>query len=151
MEKVLIEMIFKGVLPTLNLNFLKNLLLDAKEIRFNDPEVSGKDCFEDVLDVFHSNDYVDFVVTTDKLDINGEIVPKVFINLGLDGEKMELLFYFNLQDLNKNSLAESLDYLKNWADNFKSYYEFDQFICQMDNANEDEYYFDDQGRGPLYG
>ncbi|SMP29221.1 hypothetical protein SAMN06264346_11188 [Chryseobacterium profundimaris] len=44
----------------------------------------------------------------------------------------------------------NLDYVKIWTKEFQKNYNFEYYICQMDNANEEEYYFDSNGTGQLY-
>ena len=44
----------------------------------------------------------------------------------------------------------NIDYLKNWMQGFQHKYSFRYFICQMDNAGKDEYYFDSNRIGKIY-
>lgn len=44
----------------------------------------------------------------------------------------------------------NIDYLKNWTKEFQRRYSFEYFICQIDNAAKDEYYFDSNGIAKLY-
>jgi hypothetical protein len=149
-SSTLIEIIFMGVFSTLNHGFLSKLLSEAKEIRFNAPEFLSPHTFEEVVSIFRANTYVDLVITTDKLDINGKIVKNVFINVGRNDGDFELLFYFDIKDLNGSNYKLNIDHLKTWADTFLDNYNFNYFICQMDNAGDEEYYFDSNGMGPLY-
>jgi len=147
---IVLDIIFKGKFSTTNFNFLKELLVKANEVRFNSPETLVVDTYETVVEVFHSNSYADLVITTDSLVINEVNVPHVFINLTRDGNEVELLFYFDLKDLGIDSYKNKFDTLKNWTLAFNATYGFDYFVCQMDNGNEEEYYFDSNGPGPLY-
>ncbi|PUV21078.1 MULTISPECIES: hypothetical protein [Sphingobacterium] len=146
----LIEIIFKGVFSTLNISFLSELLFGAKEIRFNLPELSSSYELETIIKIFNLNSYVDLVITTDKLNVNGRDVKNVFVNIGRNDDDFDLLFYFDIKDLDGNNYKLKVDHLKTWANNFCDRYNFNYFIGQMDNANDEEYYFDSNGIGPLY-
>ncbi|MBO9620564.1 MAG: hypothetical protein J7539_16185 [Niabella sp.] len=147
---LLIEIIFKGVLSSVNFNFLKDLVMRAKELYFNSPEISSVKTFDEVIEILNANAYIDLVLNTDELKIYNKDVPKVFINLGRNYNDIELLFFFDLQDLNDLTVKESVDCLMDWTTEFKNNYKFDYFICRADNAGDGEYYFDSQGTGSLY-
>lgn len=132
------------------MSFLDEILADCKEGRFNSPEAFVSSNYNEILKVFEKNSYVDFVVTTDKLNINGQIVKNVFINLGLDSDELELLFFFDTKDLKDLNFKEGIDFLRIWARNFQDKYGFEYVLCQIDNGSEQEYYFDNNGLGPLY-
>ena len=146
----LIEIIFRGVLPSINLDFLKGVFLKAKELYFNSPEISSVNTFDEAVEIINSNAYIDLAINTDELSIYGKNVPKVFINLGRNNDEIEILFFFDLKDLCEPSIKESIDFLEKWALEFKNEHKFDYFICQTDNANKEEYYFDSHGKGKLY-
>jgi hypothetical protein len=147
---LLIEIIFRGKSLITDFSFLIRFLKSCGEVRFNFPEVTISTNYEDIIKIFKSNSYVDFVITINELDILGRIVPNVFINLGLDDGKVELLFFLDLKDLSKTGHREGIDLLKDWAYEFKTKYRFDTVVCQMDSGNSREYYFDENGFGPLY-
>lgn len=147
---MLIEVIFKGVFSTLNFSFLGDLFIKAKEVRFNDPEIDLVKDFEKMTAIINSNDYFDLVINTDFFSVSRITVPKVFINLSRNKEEVEILFFFDLEDLRETDLKKSLDYLKKWVQEFQNKFGFEYFICQIDNANDDEYYFDIKGFGKLY-
>ncbi|MET3878792.1 hypothetical protein [Chitinophaga sp. OAE865] len=147
---MLIDVIFRGLLPALDLSFLKKLLTDAREVHFNFPENRLIKTFEEIIGVIRSNSYVDLAISTDCLDMEGKIVPKVFINLGRDNNDIEILFFFDLRDLNEATPGKNIDYLRKWMSEMKRKYHFQYFICQDDNAGEDAYYFDSNGIGRLY-
>jgi hypothetical protein len=146
----LMDIIFRGEYATLNLNFLKELLLKAKEVRFSYPEISTPDTYDGFMEVFHSNSYADLAIITDHLEINNVIVPHVFINLTRDENEFELLFYFDIRDYGNGTHREKLDELEKWARSYSADYGFNYFVCQINNANLEEYYFDSEGHGPLY-
>ncbi|KMQ59943.1 hypothetical protein ACM46_16930 [Chryseobacterium angstadtii] len=145
-----IEIIFKGLFSVSNFNLLKKLLLNAKEVRFNDPEINSVNGFDEVIKIINSNTYFDLVINTDHLEIKEKIVPRVFINLGRNNDEIEMLFFFDLKDLNESNFKISIDYLRDWAEEFQKKYSFKYFICQPDNADQYEYYFDINGQGSLY-
>lgn len=147
---MLIEVICKGLFSALNFNFLEKILLHAKEIHFNDPELNSIKDFDEVISIINSNPYFDLVINTDFLDIKGKIVPRVFINLGRDNDEVEILFFFDVKDLEESNFKMSIDYLKDWIEEFQRKYNFNYFICQPDNADQYEYYFDTNGQGKLY-
>lgn len=146
----LIEIIFRGVLSPVNLDFLKELVMRAKELYFNSPEISSVKTFDEVVEIINSNAYIDLVINTDELSIYEKNVPKVFINLGRSNDDIEILFFFDLKDLHEPTIKESIDLLKKWAMEFTNEYKFNYFICQTDNADKEEYYFDSHGTGKLY-
>jgi hypothetical protein len=146
----LTEIIFKGIDSKIDFSFLSALLANSKETRFNAPEIVSSGLFEDVANVFNSESYVDFIITTNSLNISGQVVRDVFINLGLDDGEVELLFYFNLEDVGYLSFKDNIDHLRKWAEHFNSGYNFERYICQMDNAGDEEYYFNENELGPLY-
>ena len=147
---LLIEIIFRGVLSSINFNFLKDIVLRARRLYFNSPEVSSIKTFDQVIEILNANAYIDLVINTDKLKIYNKDVSKVFINLGRNYNDIELVFFFDLQDLNGLTVKESVDCLMDWTTEFKNNYKFDYFICRTDNADDGEYYFDSQGTGSLY-
>lgn len=146
----MVEIVFKGIFSALNFSFLRKLLTDAHEVYFNSPARNFVITFSSVIETMNFENYVDFVINTDCLHINEKVVSKVFINLGRKDEDVELLFFFDLKDINEPTQKMDIDYLKSWVEEFQKQYDFEYFICQMDNADEKEYYFNSNGLGPLY-
>lgn len=147
---MLIEIIFRGIFSVLDFSFLRELLAKAREVYFNFPEINSAVAYNDIIEIINSDTYIDLVINTDYLLINEKNIPKVFINLGRDNEDIELLFFFDLKDLGEATQKMNIDYLKSWAEEFQKRNNFGYFICQIDNANKDEYYFDIYGIGKLY-
>lgn len=147
----LVEIIFRGLLSSIRPDFLKDLILKAKDLYFNSPAVSAVRTFEEVTQIINSHSYIDLVINTNELGIYEHNLPRVFINFGRNNDEVELIFFFDLKDLSEPTIKESLDLLQNWVSEFKSAYQFNYFICQIDNAAKDEYYFDTFGKGKLYG
>jgi hypothetical protein len=144
------EIIFRGIVAKTCLSFLLEFLDEYKEVWFNAPEVNVEIDFNVIIKTIKDNSYVDFVITTDKLKFDKHIVENGFINLRVDDNKLELLLFFDLKDLNCSSHKNSIDLLMTWANSFKEKYDFESIVCQLDNGNEKEYYFDGIGTGPLY-
>lgn len=147
---MLIEVIFKGLLSAIDLSLTRKLAEGAKEIYFNAPEISSVKSSDEVIEIIQSNPYVDLAINTNSLKVDQIVVPKVFINLGRNNDEIEILFFFDLDDLAIGTPADNLNYLKNWTIQIQQKYNFSYFICQMDNANEEEYYFDSNGIGKLF-
>ncbi len=148
---MLIELIFKGLYSSLNFSFLEKFLFEAKEIRFNFPENQDSSIsFDESLSIIHSNEYVDLTINTDHIEMSEKIVPRVFINFGRNNNEIELFFFFDVNDLNEQTLKKGIDFVRNWSKTIRTKYDFQYFICQMDNADSDEYYFDSNGIGKLY-
>ncbi|MEG1199912.1 MAG: hypothetical protein RSD53_11005, partial [Algoriella sp.] len=122
----------------------------AREVYFTSPEVNSLITFNNVKRIINSNNYVDFVINTDCLQIKNKIVPKVFINVGRNNEEIEILLFFDSKDLKESSQKMNINIIKNWTNEFQKLYNFEYYICQMDNADEEEYYFDINGNGRLY-
>lgn len=146
----LVEIIFRGILPSVKFDFLKSHFLKAKKLYFNSPEISSVNTFNDVIEIINSNTYIDLVINTDELRIHQKKVPRVFMNFGRNNDEVELILFFDLKDLSEPTIKESIDLLQNWVSDFKNEYQFNYFICQADNAAKDEYYFDIYGKGKLY-
>lgn len=149
-SSLLVELIFRGSLPSVNLNFLNNLVVGARELYFNSPEMSTVKTLEEVLEILNLNDYVDLVINTDELNMYKKNIPKVFINLGRNNDEIEVLLFFDVMDIKEPTLKTSMDFLKKWAIEYMTNYNFNYFICQMDNGEKEEYYFDSNGPGKLY-
>lgn len=134
----------------MNFSFLKDLLPKAEEVRFAFPEVDFSGDFDELLSIISSNDYVDLSIGTNHLKIGRKTIPSVFVNMGKNDEKIEVMFFFDLADLKEFTPKLNADYLRNGVEEFKKTHQFEYFICQMDNAGADEYYFDSNGTGKLY-
>lgn len=77
---MLVEVIFRGTLSTLDFSFLKKLLSRSKRSTFNFPETNSIGNFDEILSEIISNSYVDLIINTDYLEILGKEISKVFIN-----------------------------------------------------------------------
>lgn len=146
----LVDIVFTGEYSSLDFEFIKNLMSKSRVVRFNSPEISAPGKYEEAIAVFNSNEYADLVVITDHLDVDGVIIPHVFINLTRDENEFELLFYFDLKEFSSGAYKEKFAMLEAWARAYKANYGFNYFVCQINHASEEEYYFDSNGLGPLY-
>ena len=147
---MLVDVIFRGLVSMLDFSFLKDLLSNAREIRFSFPEDQVYETYDKVVDIINSDVYVDLIINTSCLLVGEKIVPRVFINLGRNNEDIEVLFFFDLNDIGEDTPIRNLEYLKGWMIKMQDNYHFQYFICQFDEAAEDEYYFDSNGIGKLY-
>jgi|GEM_PF-3015410 len=147
---MLVEIIFKGLYPDIDLKFLQEQLFNAKEVYFNYPEGNTSTSFVEVINTIRSEEYIDLVINTDTLNLRENIIPNVFINFGRDHEKADLLFFFNSDDLNGESDKKRFDNLKKWANEFRNYYSFNEVIGQAENSPKEEYFFHNEGYGKSY-
>jgi hypothetical protein len=138
----LVDLIFKGSFSVINFGFLEQLILQSRETRFNYPENASVKTFDDIMMIIKSNHYVDFIISLNFMAINDINTPDVFINIGREDEKIEMLLFFDMKDLNKD-FSKGLDYLYNWSVFFKNKYNFGSFFCQIDGGgiDENDYYF----------
>lgn len=150
MIDTVIDLIFKGDFSAINHEFLKEFMTNSEDSHFNTPEVNITSSYNDVMEVFKANSYADFVITNSSINLNENILKHVFINVTLDSGYTELLLFFDIKDLSQIDNKKKLDLLREWAMNFQNRYGFKYFVCQMDNGDEKEFYFDTKGLGPLY-
>ncbi|WP_285009603.1 hypothetical protein [Pedobacter faecalis] len=69
------------------------------------------------------------------LKVKDKSISSVFINLGQNADAMELLFFFDLEDLSQTQyIAKNI--LKEWAHDFKDRYGFNHFICREELAGD---------------
>ncbi|MCX2481991.1 hypothetical protein [Pedobacter sp. MR2016-24] len=129
---------------------MKDFLFDFKKVQVHYPEDSVPESFEEIGVILNDNVYVDLTIATDFLNINEILVEKVFIGFTKNYENFELLFFFDIRDLKHLNIKEAFGELIYWTDFFTTKYSFNHYVCQMDNGNKNEYYFDINGLGPLY-
>lgn len=142
----LIDLTFKGIFSNIDFTFLKKVISQKREMNFNSPENTTVSTFDDIMNVFASNEYVDFTISSDSLDIYHINIIDVFINIACDNENFDMLLFFDLKDLN-NDFYEGLDNLYHWSMDFKNKYNFESFICQTDGVNtKEDYYFNSDGK-----
>lgn len=142
----LVDLIFNGKFGTFDFDLIKKLLPFAKEKNFFFPEDILIESIEQVIFVFKSNDYVDFVLSAKHVEILNKIIPNVFINIGRDNENIEILFFLDIKDLDTN-FENGLKDLNKWAESLKKQYKLERFICRMDGEKDgDNYYFEDNWR-----
>lgn len=147
---MLIELIFKGAASKLDYSFLRTLSYEARNIYFVSPEIDLPNNLDQIVNIINSYDYIDLAISTDHLKINEKVIPRVFANVGRNDDEIEVLLFFDLLDLKEPSPKANIDFLRNWTEQFQKEYNFKYFICQMDAADDDEYYFDNFGQGKLY-
>lgn len=150
MCKILVDLKFTGKLSKIDFSFIDNMLIDMREIRFNYPENIDTSDYDEIINILHLYDYIDFIISTDVLNINEVRIENVFINVGKDNEEVELLLFFDIYDIGYRTSYDNLSILNDWTKRIQDKYNFEFAICQMDNGNQNEYYFDSNGPGPLW-
>jgi hypothetical protein len=79
----LTEIIFNGKRSEINMPLvIEYLLTNYRDSRFNFPEDSSSKTIQEVIAVFNSNSYVDFVVTFDEFNIGGAKNSRCFYQFG---------------------------------------------------------------------
>lgn len=138
----LVDLIFKGYVSKINFDFVAKVISRPREIKFNFPEnISDKTYTSDkIIEIFKFNDYVDLIISTEMLDLDSIKFPDVFINIGCNGEEVEMLLFFDINDLN-NDFQKGLDILFDWSTSFKNKYYFESFFCQTDGVNNDDNFY----------
>ncbi|SHN16880.1 hypothetical protein [Mucilaginibacter sp. OK098] len=146
-----IDIIFDGKSSIVDLHsLLEALLVKFRDVYFNEPEDVEFTTHEDIINVFKSEVHIDFVVSLNELNMFGIAIPDVFANLGVYNGEIELLLFFDFKDLDFSDYKASIDHLRIWTTEFQNKFKFEYVRCQIDNGNEDEYYFDSHGIGPCY-
>lgn len=79
----------------------------------------------------------------------GDSIIKPFIDVTIINKNIELLFFFGVNEVNGANNEERIAFIHEWSKHFCSKYGFEYYKFQMDGADEDEYYFDSYGLGPL--
>jgi len=149
LSTTLIDVIFKGPLNGLNLDFIKGLSSEARELRLDYPEVAGEGD-DEIWSIFINNSESAVTIGTDKLLFLSQIVPNVFINIIRNEEQVELLIFFDLMDLMGHTYKERIDKVKSWSEELLRNANLKYFLCRFDNGDEDEYLFDSNKYFPLY-
>jgi hypothetical protein len=147
--KLLVDIIFKGKMPSLNLDFLKIWLDKCNYSYWTIPEDVGADSFADIVKTIQAESYVDFIISTNHLEVLEKHLKRVSINLVKDEEELEVLIFMDVADVDRAPIKENLTYINLWMLYMKDKYNFNSFRCQMDNGNSQEYFFDSTGPGPL--
>jgi len=149
-ELTLTELIFKGNISMNNLSFLSEFLKIGRDQRFNTPDVSVPRGYNEIINVIKSYSYVDFVISIDVLCINEQRMKNVFVNFGIDDGITGLMLFLDLKDFGDETNKKKIERLRNWAFEFKENYGFESVVCRIDNGNEEEFYFNNRGWGPIY-
>lgn len=146
-----IDIIFNGKLSTVDLHsLLENVLINYRDVYFNEPEDVLLVTHDDIINVFNKELRIDFVISSRGLDIVEISIPNVFIQFLVSEGEIELLLFFDFKDLDFSDYKTSINQLRLWTARFQNKFRFEYVRCQIDNGNEDEYYFDSNGIGPWY-
>ncbi|WP_294732462.1 hypothetical protein [uncultured Flavobacterium sp.] len=142
----IIDVIFRGEVTKINFSFLKELLSKNSEVRFNFPEIEKNIDYDLIINHLKSSEYLDIVFSYFELNF----VPNIFVNLGLDNKRIELIFFLDIKNIDCKTYKEFMDKLIAWGKEFASAYNFDTFTCEIDNANEDQFYYKTGKYGTFY-
>lgn len=148
---MVIDLIFTGLLAEVNINFISFLMDGKNDSYFLEPEDTKGENFEEVVSVFESHHCCHFTIHNSQLKMNNKLVRYVFIDITLNESALSLLLYFDLVDFMEGEYKAALNTLKIWCEEeVIKVFRFSNFECRMGDGNEDEYYFDRKGLGPLY-
>ena len=149
MKKILTltEVVFKGVISKVNFAFIGDLLVKSNCVRFNSPEKLKNCDYSFIISLLKDNGYVDIAFDSFELDF----VSNIFVNLVVDNGEVELLFFLDIKNIDREAFKESVDMLIAWAKEFGLDHSFDLVVCQPDNAEPDNFYFKDGKYGSSYG
>lgn len=150
MPSMLIDAIFRGSILSVKFDFLIELIANSQEVRFNYPEDLSVSSFDELIKAIRLNDNVDLAFCSGNILIIDREVRNVFINFARTDYDIELLFFFDIKDIEFGTDIKNFGYLEGWMEQYKMAFGFDYYVCQMDNASKDEYYFDSHGPGPLF-
>ncbi|MGE7773786.1 hypothetical protein ACQKLP_03645 [Chitinophaga sp. NPDC101104] len=145
-----VDLVFRGNLPRLNLAFLEFLPDKSIEIMMDDPADVEVQTGGEIMDVFRRHPTADCIFKTNDLVIANRKLKYAFIHIMRMGNTVELLLFFDAQELSAPTFKKNLDLLAAWSASFREEFGFDEFDCRIDNGDADERYFNDQGTGPLY-
>jgi hypothetical protein len=142
---MLIDLIFTGKVELVNFGFLHQFIGDFDEAYGMTPEIPSIATIEEVILLLKSRPYAHITTRTDHLILDDKKIKHVYVGLTADNGSMELLLFFNLNDVGSTSPKSAVDFLRAWAKKSCETYNFDYVVCQMDEGNENERYFDSNG------
>lgn len=102
------------------------------------------------MEIIKNEETYNIAFGTDHLLIKEIKVPNVFIDLSKESGEIELLLFFDLRDLAKSELIKGLLLCREWCAYMAHEYGFTDYICQIDNGSENEFFFDKNSWGPYY-
>jgi hypothetical protein len=140
-----VDILLNGSKQEIENNFLEEFLEKASQLTFNDPPILANDNLDYILQIIKENEYIDLVIISD-LTFGEETVKNIFINIGVDNDGVEVLLFFDLLELKKDPRT-ALHIIKSWCASFADTYNCHSYVCQIDNGDEDEYYFNEKGWG----
>lgn len=146
--KHLIEIIFEGNKSDIDLKFLEQFYSKADESYFASHEITVKN-IDEIFNVFNTDQYADFSMHTN-VSICDSSVKDVYINFYQDEGRVDLLLFFNFFDVFDTLNKNNVNHLRNWVSSFCFQYSFENYLCRIDNGNDEETYFNNLGFGKLY-
>ena len=123
-----IDLIFTGSFKRVALTPLLDFFQNAKSSWFNSPEIPTPLNKEDIIKVINTNDYIDYVISSETVEIASSKISGAFVNLGRDDDSFELLLFFDLRDLQKENYKTAVNDLQVWSIQFRNNYSFDNVI-----------------------
>jgi len=144
-----IDLIVLGSRSEVDLAFLQELLRDSTNARFVFPEgraVNGGTIATTLI----TESYVDLVLTRETLATEGCRFDRVFVNVGVDNGRIEVLLFMDLKDSDQKNLRMAIESLRSWAVRFMRQYRFESLSCRIDDGGPDEEFFNETGVGPMY-
>ncbi|WP_121964596.1 hypothetical protein [Myroides sp. N17-2] len=152
--KELIDVVFIGVYNDSIYNLLSYLLLNGKMCdyaQYNGKEIAREDFH---LAEIGQGSYVFFSLGMRVLTLENYVIPDLYIDFTKQDDNLEILLFFDIDNLGGITTQDKLDGLKLWCDRIKDKYSFSTYSCCMDNGDVtdiNELYFDSEGRyGSLY-
>src|SRR5688572_16754078 len=113
-----IDLIFTGSFKRVALTPLLDFFQNAKSSWFNSPEIPTPLNKEDIIKVINTNDYIDYVISSETVEIASSKISGAFVNLGRDDDSFELLLFFDLRDLQKENYKTAVNDLQVWSIQF---------------------------------
>ncbi|RBL92257.1 hypothetical protein [Chitinophaga flava] len=136
LSTTLIDILFKGTIDRIAPAFINEYISGCKDWWWNEPKMDSKKEIVDVVAVFENNLYVDLAISTDNFCILNHSVPHVFINFTRKEDAVELLFFLDLMNIGGGSVRDKIDNIEKWVIEFRTRYQFDEVVCQLDNGDK---------------
>lgn len=143
------EIIFRDELKNVQKTFFEYLIKDSFQFSLLEPKSLSDLGSIDMIDILYHSEYVDLIFNKKLRFVDYEI-PDVFVNIGIDNRLLDVLFYFDLRDFDSHNYKNIVDSLFIWSKQISQEYNIKEFVCQIDNANPDEFYFNQDQFGIIY-
>lgn len=150
----LVDVLFMGKLNIETWSFFRRLISSQCKINLIEPDKLESDIsLNELINLNELCDYINFNIECFSLPELG--VNNIFFDTVINDGVVEVLFFFNVNDMKGDfTIKEKFDILRKWMIDIQKDYDFEKFICKIDNGDDDndaEVYFDSTGRkGDLY-